>query len=89
MAELNKNKIGLTLGLFGALLHAVWSLFVAIAPAGVQRFFDWLMSLHSLSMPVMVMPFRLLNSVLLIVVVFVLWYILGWVFAAVWNWVKV
>ena len=88
MAKIDRNKLGLTLGIFGAVLHAVWSLLVAIAPSGVQGFFDWLMALHSLSVPIMVMPFRLVNSVLLIIVVFVIWYVLGWVFAEIWNRVK-
>lgn len=89
MAKLDGNKLGLTLGIFGAILHAVWSLFVAIMPSGLQRFLDWLVSLHSMSMPVAIMPFNLMNAVLLIIAVFVIWYALGWIFAAVWNWVKV
>lgn len=86
MAKLDKNKLGLTLGIFGAILHAIWSLLVAITPSGVQRFLDWLVTLHSMSMPVAIMPFNLMNAVLLVIAVFVIWYALGWIFAAVWNW---
>ena len=86
MAKLNAHKVGMALGIFGALLHAVWSIFVAITPSGVQAFYSWIIKLHSLSVPVMVMPFNLMNAVLLVIVVFVLWYAFGWVFASVWNW---
>ncbi|HLF54463.1 MAG TPA: hypothetical protein VI612_01965 [Candidatus Nanoarchaeia archaeon] len=87
MAKLDGNKLGLTFGIFGAILHAVWSLFVAIMPSGLQGFLNWLMLLHSLSMPAVVMPFSLMNAILLVIAVFVIWYALGRVFAAVWNWV--
>jgi len=86
MAGLNKNKVGLALGCFGALLHIVWSFFVAVTPSGVQSFYNWILALHHLSVPIQIMPFRLMNAVLLVIVVFILWYILGWVFASVWNW---
>lgn len=85
---MDKNKLGLTLGILFALIHALWSLAIAVTQTGVQKFIDWIMMLHSLSMAIVVIPFNLVNALTLIAFTFILGYATGWVFAAVMNSVK-
>ena len=85
MARLNKNKTGLALGTFIALMHAVWSLLVAVIPAQLQKFLDWAFVLHHIKPLYVLLPFNIANAILLVVLTFVVGYIFGYVFAAVWN----
>lgn len=84
--SLDNNKVGLALGSFGALVHAVWLFFVAVTPQGVQRFYEWILTLHHIRIQFVILPFDIFNAMTLIVVVFCMWYAFGWVFAKVWNW---
>jgi hypothetical protein len=86
MAKLNKNKTGLVLGIFVALIHAIWAVLVAVIPASLQKLIDWAFLLHSLKPIYVITSFILLNAVFLVVMTFIVGYVLGWVFAAVWNW---
>ncbi len=85
MAKLDGKKTGLVLGCFFALIHLVWTIFVAITPSGVQKFMDWMLGLHRISVPVTIMPFHLMSAILLVVMTFVFGYIFGYVFATLWN----
>ena len=85
LEELNKNKIGLILGFLFAIIHFVWSVFVAVFPSGLQSFLDWIFKLHFLNSIYTLTTFNFVNAILLIVVTFVVGYIIGWVFAALWN----
>jgi len=85
MVKLNNSKTGLVLGLFFAIVHAVWALLVLIIPANLQNFIDWAFKLHFLEPIYTITSFNLVNAVLLLIVTFVCGYVLGWVFAAVWN----
>jgi len=78
---LDKNKIGLALGLFLAVVHAVWALMVAIIPGPLQSSLNWIFVLHSLEPIWILTPFNFLNAILLVIVTFILGYIFGWVFA--------
>ena len=80
---MNKNKIGLVLGSFAGLLHLVWGLFIAFGLA--QPLLDFIYNLHSLNNPFIVMPFDLMHTLGLIVVTFLVGYVFGYVFAALWN----
>ena len=84
MASINKNQLGLTIGVFAALCHLVWLVAVAI---GIQKFVDWILLLHSIQLNLTLTSVVILNAVLLIVIAFIGGYIFGWVFAAIWNWV--
>ena len=86
MARLDKNKTGLALGTFIALVHAVWSLIIAVIPAQLQNFLDWVFVLHRIKPMYVLLPFNIANAVMLVVLTFVVGYALGYVFAAVWNW---
>jgi hypothetical protein len=77
---MSRNKIGLTLGLFLAIFHAIWSVFVAIIPMGVQNFMNWVLNLHHINIPFYIItPFMIGNAILLIVITFIFGYIFGWV----------
>jgi len=77
---MSKNKLGLVVGSFLALLHAVWSLSVAVMPASVQAFFVWVLDLHHIDFPfTIITPFVLIKAIELVILTFVVGYIVGWV----------
>ena len=86
--KLNNNQIGLIVGIFLALMHAIWALFVAVTPELLQQFIDWMFILHSLKPIWVITSCDLMNAILLIILTFVIGYALGWVFVAIWNWSK-
>ncbi|MEK6860030.1 MAG: hypothetical protein AABX54_04415 [Nanoarchaeota archaeon] len=82
MAKLNANQVGLTLGLFAALVHLIWLIAVAV---GVQKLIDWVLLLHSIKLDLVLTNVVLLNAVLLIIIAFIGGYVVGAVFAWTWN----
>lgn len=78
---MSKNKFGLAVGSLFALLHALWSLTVAIMPETLQSFLDWVMKLHHIGIPFTITTFHLMNALLLVILTFVVGYLLGWVIA--------
>jgi len=80
---MNKKQVGLTLGLFAAIIHLVWLIAVAI---GIQKYVDWILLLHSIKLDLLLTNVVLLNAVLLIIIAFIGGYVVGYVFAAVYNW---
>jgi len=86
MAEkLNKNKTGLSLGIFIALIHALWAVLVAIGVA--ESMLDWVFPMHFIGNVFSINAFSIVNALILIVCGFVGGYVMGWVFALIWNWV--
>ena len=84
MAEkLNKNKLGMTLGVFIALWHLVWALLVAVGIG--ENLLDWALPLHFVSMTFTILEFNIINALILVIAAFVGGYVMGWVFAALWN----
>lgn len=83
---INKNSLGLTLGLFLALAHAIWG--VLLWAGAAQPLADWIMMLHHLDVAHAVTPFNFGTAALLVVTTFVIGYVTGWVLAAIWNWVR-
>jgi len=77
---LDKYKVGLSVGLFFAVVHAGWALLVAIIPGVLQNFLDWVFNLHFLEPVWVLTTFNFLNAILLVIVTFVIGYIFGWVF---------
>lgn len=81
-----KLKVGATAMVFGvvvALMHTIWMIMVFLGVG--QMYMDWIFGLHLLNNPFRVMPFNLMTAIWLIVFTFVVGYVLGWVFAFVWN----
>jgi len=80
---MNKNKVALVVGTFAGLFHLVWGLLIAFGLA--QALLDFIYNLHSLNNPFTVMSFDLMRTIGLIIVTFLMGYIFGYVFAALWN----
>ncbi len=81
--KINKNKNALTFGLLFAFLHLCWSVLVAFGLA--QALLNFILNVHMIAMPVLVMPFNLVSAVTLVLVTFVVGYIFGWLMAFFWN----
>jgi len=84
--NLSQNSVGLAVGSVYALWHLCWSILVAIGAA--QTLLDWLLRMHFLNNPFRVEGFSFGTAAILIVVTFVIGYVLGWVFALLWNWFR-
>ena len=80
---MNVNKVGLTVGAFAGLVHLVWSLLIGLGWA--QGYLDFVMSMHSLNNPYRVMPFNIGQAVMLIILASVFGYVVGSVFATIFN----
>lgn len=85
MHPLNKNHVGLTLGIISGIGHLLWVLAIAIGLG--QKLLDWSLSIHFISSIQTTNGITLGMAVLGIVYALVCGYIVGWVFAAIWNWV--
>lgn len=83
MVRMDGRKVGLVLGTFAAVLHAAWSLLVAVGVA--KPYFDWATSLHFLAPFIVVSGFNLLSAIVLVVAAFIGGNVLGWLFAWLWN----
>lgn len=83
VVKLNKNKTGLTLGLFMGLMHASWALLVSAGMA--QKVLDMVYRVHFLNNPFVVSPFLMTRAIKLVVFTSIVGYAMGFVFAFVWN----
>jgi len=77
------HKVGLTLGIFFGLMHAIWEVLVYLGWA--QSLMDWKLGLHSLNNPFIVGNFNLGMAIELVIVAIIGGYIIGMVFSAVFN----
>lgn len=83
MHHLNPNKAGMAFGSLVSLGHIVWSLLVAFGWA--QSYLDFVFGLHMIQNPFTVQAFSAGKALALIVLTFVVGYIIGLVFAHIWN----
>ncbi|MCX6746697.1 MAG: hypothetical protein NTU63_01015 [Candidatus Pacearchaeota archaeon] len=81
------NKIAVVVGLFTAIMHAMWALLVALGLG--QTFMDWILPLHFIDSLYSVMPFSFLTALFLIVVAFVSGYLATLLFIALWKAMKI
>lgn len=81
--KLNIGSTALMFGTFAAVVHIVWSLLVFLGFA--KSYLDWMLGLHFLNNPFRVAPFNTITALILIATTFVLGYLVGWLFASVWN----
>jgi len=80
-----KNKVGLTVGLFCALLHAIWAILVGIGVG--KSVIDSILPLHFISTTYNVITFSFVNALSLVILAFIGGYIIGWLFMLLWNWI--
>lgn len=81
--KLVPHKVGLVVGAFFGIVHAIWAAVVALGFA--QTFMNWIYSLHFLNNPFVVAPFDIGVAITLVIVTFIVGYILGQIFTSVWN----
>ncbi len=82
---LNKNQTGLTLGLLSGIMHFLWVISTALGLG--QIFANFVHSMHFLSDMHTVMGVSWGLGVLGIALAFIWGYVIGFIFAALWNWV--
>ena len=80
---MNRHKTAMTVSLFAGLMHLIWEVVLFLGLG--QNWLNWKLSMHSLSGPLKVMPFSLGSAIGLIVMSLVGGYIIGWVFASIYN----
>jgi len=80
----DKNKTGMAFGAMVALVHLIWSIAVAIGFA--QTWINFVFSVHFLNNPFTVSAFNFTTAITLIIVTAIVGYVVGWVFAYIWNW---
>lgn len=85
MVKISANKLGLTLGIFCALLHLVWALVVLAGVA--QGFLDWIFPMHFLDSVYSVTGFNAISALMLVVLALISGYVMGYVLGALWNYI--
>ncbi len=83
MNQLHAHKVGLAFGGLLAVWHAIWALMVLAGVA--KQFMDWILNLHFLNFQYDINPFSFGNALMLVIVTAVIGYLLGYVFAWLWN----
>ncbi|HSX49128.1 MAG TPA: hypothetical protein VLE44_02620 [Candidatus Saccharimonadales bacterium] len=81
--KLNCGKTALVVGFFVSFMHLVW--LVMVWSGLGQAYLDWILGLHQVSLNIRVLPFNLMNGVYLLIVTFIVGYLMGWMFAYIWN----
>lgn len=83
--KLQANKVGLTLACLVVVWQLIWILLVAI---GKQPMLDWILGVHFLADGMKVLPVNINKAIVSLLVHFVAGYVLGWLFATIWNKIK-
>lgn len=83
MNQFNKKKTALAVALFLSGWHIIWSLIVAVGLG--QVIYDFVLWAHMIHLPIIIGPFNLTASLVLIIFTFVVGYIFGFIFAHLWN----
>ena len=82
---MDKNKVGLALGVFLGATHLIWSLCVAIIPKQLQSFLNWIFNLHAIKPVWFLTAFSWTNALMLVILTLIVGYVVGWVFAYIHN----
>ena len=85
MNKLHGRSVGLAVGLWAALFHALWSLAVWVMPDVVQKFVTFHFAIHFMSAPFTVQQFSWGGAAGLVVYAFCVGYVGGRIFAGVYN----
>ena len=85
MNKLHGRSVGVAVGTFGAVMHAAWALVVGTMPDVAQKFINFHFAMHFLTAPFTIQQFSWGGAIALVVYAFVVGYIVGRIFAAVYN----
>ena len=80
---LQANKTGLALGGMIGVFHLCWSLLVASGFA--QPLMDFIFRLHRITPVYIILPFDFLSMIELVILTGLLGYVMGYLFALLWN----
>lgn len=84
MRHLNPAKTGLAVGAVFGLWHATW---VGLVAAGwAKPVMDFILRLHFLDIQYALAPFAVATAAMLVAVTFAIGFLIGGVFALIWNW---
>lgn len=81
-----KLKLGgtaMVFGVFIALMHVIWMLLIYLRVA--QFYLNWIFGLHLITNPYKVLPFDFGTALTLVIFTFIVGYVVGWIFAFIWN----
>lgn len=82
--QFNKNQTGLTLGTLSGLMHLLWVIAVALGMGQVLA--NWSHNAHFLTDMHSLGAFNFGTAVVGVISAWVSGYVIGWVFAMLWNW---
>jgi len=83
MEKLNKNKVGLSLGIIFLLLHLIWIL--AVMGGFAEIILAWWNSSHFINMDFTITTFKIITAALTLFRAFIGGYLIGWLFAFIYN----
>jgi len=83
MKELNKNNIGLSLGIIFVAIHVLW--FIILVAGFGQHFLSWIIETHFIKINIEIIEFNLFLGIMTLIRAFVVGYITGWLFAFIYN----
>lgn len=83
MKKIHAHDVGCIVGATVSVMHVIWSLVVFFGLA--NWYLDFMFSMHFLSNPFVIQSFDWGKAIMLWVITFVAGYLVGWVFAVVWN----
>lgn len=82
--KLNVKHVAMTVGCFGAVMHAIWAIVVYMGMG--QSWLNMLFGLHFISLAATTTAFGYFEALLLIILGFVGGALFGGIFAKLWNW---
>lgn len=81
--KLQPHETGLTLGTVIGVVHLLWSLLIAGGFA--QPLLDFVFMLHRIKPVYQILPFDFLLAIGLVLITACIGYVIGYVFATIWN----
>jgi len=81
--KFDPKTVGLYAGVLLAVWHALWALLVYLGWA--KGLLDFVLNLHFIKNPYVIKPFSIGTAVTLVVFVFAVWFVLGYVATLAWN----
>jgi hypothetical protein len=85
MTNLSKNHTGFAVAKIFALAHLIWAILIATMPGTMQSCINWIFRIHGIEPVWKIIPITWIDGILLVIITFIMGYIIGWVFAAIWN----